>query len=100
MVCGTPLGSGAFGKVDTYRYHGAALAVKELKAGADEESIGVCPAGTGRSDLGVTCHPELGCVLCLSCLTCTTASTTLLFTVVILRHKQGLQRGAGLCLAR
>ena len=34
------LGSGAFGKVGTYRYHGATVAVKELKAGADAESIG------------------------------------------------------------
>ena len=34
------LGSGAFGKVGTYRYHGSAVAVKELKAGAKEESIG------------------------------------------------------------
>ena len=34
------LGSGAFGKVGTYRYHGAVVAVKQLKAGADEESIG------------------------------------------------------------
>ena len=33
-------GSGAFGKVGTYRYHGATVAVKELKARADEESIG------------------------------------------------------------
>ena len=37
---GVALGSGVFGKVGTYRYHGAAVAVKELKAGADEESIG------------------------------------------------------------
>ena len=37
---GAALGSGAFGKVGTYRYHGATVAVKELKAGADEESIG------------------------------------------------------------
>ena len=37
---GSSLGSGAFGKVGTYRYHGASVAVKELKAGADEESIG------------------------------------------------------------
>ena len=34
------LGSGAFGKVGMYRYHGAAVAVKQLKAGADSESIG------------------------------------------------------------
>ena len=38
--CGTPLGSGTFGKVGTYRYHGATVAVKELKTGADKESIG------------------------------------------------------------
>ena len=37
---GVALGSGAFCKVGTYRYHGAAVSVKELKAGADEESIG------------------------------------------------------------
>ena len=34
------LGSGAFGKVGTYRYHGAAVAVKELKTGVDSENIG------------------------------------------------------------
>ena len=34
------LGSGAFGEVGAFRYHGAAVAVKELKAGADEVSIG------------------------------------------------------------
>ena len=39
---GAALGSGAFGKVGAYRYHGAAVAVKELKTGADEESIGGC----------------------------------------------------------
>ena len=38
---GTALGIGAFGKVVAYRYHGAAVAVKELQAGADEESIGM-----------------------------------------------------------
>ena len=37
---GTALGSGAFGNVATYHYHGAAVAVKELKAGADRASIG------------------------------------------------------------
>ena len=37
---GAALGSGAFGKVGIYRYHGAAVAVKELRASADEESIG------------------------------------------------------------
>ena len=37
---GAGIGSGVFGKVGTYRYHGAVVAVKELKAGADEESIG------------------------------------------------------------
>ena len=37
---GTALGSGAFGKVGTYRYHGAVVAVKELRAGVDEETIG------------------------------------------------------------
>ena len=37
---GAALGSGAFGKVGTYRYHGATVAVKELKAGVDAESIG------------------------------------------------------------
>ena len=35
------LGSGAFGKVDSYRFHGALVAVKELKAGANEDSIGM-----------------------------------------------------------
>ena len=40
---GAALGSGAFGKVATYCYHGAAVAVKELKAGADEGTIGACP---------------------------------------------------------
>ena len=40
---GAALGSGVFGKVGTYRYNGAAVAVKELKAGADEESIGALP---------------------------------------------------------
>ena len=38
---GIILGSGAFGKVGKYRYSGAQVAVKELKAEADEESIGV-----------------------------------------------------------
>ena len=37
---GAALGSGAFGKVGTYSYHGATVAVKELKAGADEDTIG------------------------------------------------------------
>ena len=36
----TALGSGVFGNVSTYHYHGAAVAVKQLKAGVDEESIG------------------------------------------------------------
>ena len=36
----TPLGAGVYGKVETYLYHGAPVAVKELKAGADEDSIG------------------------------------------------------------
>ena len=40
---GATLGAGAFGKVGTYKYHGATVAVKELKAGANEESIGTCP---------------------------------------------------------
>ena len=40
---GAALGSGAFGKVGTYCYHGALAAVKELKAGADEETIGAAP---------------------------------------------------------
>ena len=35
-----PLGRGAFGNVGAFRYHGASVAVKELQAGADEESIG------------------------------------------------------------
>ena len=35
------IGSGHFGNVGTYRYHGAAVAVKVLKAGADAESIGM-----------------------------------------------------------
>ena len=46
------LGSGAFGKVGTYRFYGATVAVKELKAGADEESIGAffcCPKATRRT---------------------------------------------------
>ena len=34
------VGSGAFGKVGMFRYHGAAVAVKELKADANEDSIG------------------------------------------------------------
>ena len=38
----TALGSGVFGKVCAYHYHGAGVAVKELKAGADEKSIGAC----------------------------------------------------------
>ena len=46
---GTTLGSGAFGQVGTYRYHGATVAVKELKAGADVESIGALDLGTGRA---------------------------------------------------
>ena len=37
---GAALGSGTFGNVGTYRYHGALVAVKEVKAGADEDSIG------------------------------------------------------------
>ena len=37
------LGSGQFGKVGTYLYHGATVAVKELKEGADGESIGAFP---------------------------------------------------------
>ena len=37
---GAALGSGAFATITAYRYHGAPVAVKELKAGADEESIG------------------------------------------------------------
>ena len=37
------IGCGAFGSVVTYRYHGAAVAVKELKAGADGASIGKRP---------------------------------------------------------
>ena len=47
----TALGSGAFGKVGTYRYHGATVAVKELKAGADEDSIGAlcCSSRPARS---------------------------------------------------
>ena len=45
---GAALGSGAFGKVGTYRYHGATVAVKELKAGADEESIGALSVSTGN----------------------------------------------------
>ena len=40
------LGSGNFGKVRTYEYHGALVAVKELKAGADEESMGAYPVST------------------------------------------------------
>ena len=43
---GAALGSGAFGKVGTYRYHGAAVAVKELKTGADKASIGVFESAT------------------------------------------------------
>ena len=34
------LGSGYFGKVDKYQYFGASVAVKEVKAGVDDESIG------------------------------------------------------------
>ena len=37
---GATLGDGVFGDVATYYYHGAAVAVKKVKAGADEESIG------------------------------------------------------------
>ena len=51
------LGSGAFGKVGTYRYHGAAVAVKELKPGADEDSIGALPLVWGRLCIEkVMCH--------------------------------------------
>ena len=42
---GVTLGSGAFGKVDTYVYNGAEAAVKKLKPGASEESIGTERAG-------------------------------------------------------
>ena len=34
------LGSGVFGQVDTYRYHGAAVAVKEVKDGGIGSSMG------------------------------------------------------------
>ena len=37
---GAHLGRGAFGSVQTYRFLGAVVAVKELLAGVDEESIG------------------------------------------------------------
>ena len=47
-VADATLGSGAFGKVDTYNYHGAVVAVKELKAGSEEESIGVCSFDCGN----------------------------------------------------
>ena len=40
LPSGATLGSGAFGKVGTYLYNGAAVAVKELKVGVDEDSIG------------------------------------------------------------
>ncbi len=37
----TGIGSGSFGKVGTFSYHGAAVAVKELKTGTlDAASIG------------------------------------------------------------
>ena len=70
---GAALGSGAFGKVGTYRYNGATVAVKELKAGADEESIGTSrffkPLATPRAPPhpGLTTrhlHPYL-CELCV-----------------------------------
>ena len=38
------LGSGAFRKVEAYRYHGATVAVKPLQAWSDEESIGAFAA--------------------------------------------------------
>ena len=57
------LGSGAFGKVETYRYHGAAVAVKELKPGADEETIGGLPS---PSLLVVSCNHSIAS-LRLSC---------------------------------
>ncbi len=39
----TALGSGFFGKVCTFKHHGAAVAVKELKTGSvDAASIGRC----------------------------------------------------------
>ena len=37
---GGVLDSGCFGKVNIFRHHGAPVAVKELKAGADEVTIG------------------------------------------------------------
>ena len=37
---GAVIGAAAFGQVVVYDYHGAAVAVKELKAGADKASIG------------------------------------------------------------
>ena len=59
---GAALGSGAFGKVGTYRYHGATVAVKELKAGADEESIGAFFLFGGRHLCAVP-HPPLPLLL-------------------------------------
>ena len=41
---GATLGAGAFGKVGTYSRYGATVAVKELKAGADNDSIGASAA--------------------------------------------------------
>ena len=55
---GAALGSGAFGKVGTYRYHGAVVAVKELKAGADEDSI-------GEKDTADVVHSLLPWVCCV-----------------------------------
>ena len=43
-AAGATLGSGSFGHLFVYRHHGAEVAVKELRVGADESSIGMSPS--------------------------------------------------------
>ena len=52
-----PVGSGAFGTVAAFSYNGAAVAVKELMAGAAEETIGAVLTLLGALSLPASVSP-------------------------------------------